>query len=228
MKKWLSVTIMVLLFTACAAPPQTPVADEQTILGKVLRTGETILIKDDRIGLFTIPKGNPELMPGDLVTIKYDGVVLESYPAQLGKVQSVEVRGKSPDVIGALVERYRLLKNQDSLGQDTDHLYVDLNQLTILDQHDKFALMEGLRTVDSRTVEENTLEGLKAAGKFDEKGLVIKDGTLLTLATPTKEDTSFQLDISIYRSGTGAIGEKLKAEIKEDKLDFKLLEQWFS
>lgn len=228
MRRYIVLMMLTLLCASCATTPVQAEEDPNTLTGTVLLAQDDYLVKSDKIGLFRLTKGDGDLSAGDEVRIEFDGMVLESYPAQLGKVSNVTVTGNGPDAIGLLVERYQMLAGQDSLGDDTAFLYVDLNQLTIFDTHQKFALLQALTNIEKRRVEEASLDSLKQNGKFDEKLMVIPDGTLLTLESSNLKKDSFTLKLSIYRSALGAIGVSYAVNIQEYTWQFKLLEQWIS
>lgn len=222
MKRFGLLLLVMIALIGCTA------GKEKDIDGVVLLAKNDYLIKNDEIGLLRLLKEDWQLTAGDEVRISFDGTVLESYPSQLGKVSDVRVTGKVPDAIGWLVDGYLKLVRQDDLGGDTTFLYVDLNPLSLFDQHDKFALLEALRLAQPRQVEEATLETLKESGKFDEAQLFIKDGTLLSMESTDVTKDSFTLRISIYRSGRGAIGATYAVRIKSDTWELKLLEQWIA
>ena len=67
--------------------------DENSILVEPLE-GEDILRSADRVSVGTgdlDPEDVPEMEVGDTVRISYAGGVMESYPAQLGDVQKIEL-----------------------------------------------------------------------------------------------------------------------------------------
>lgn len=228
MKRLIILIGLIGMLMSCTSTPDKPADKDQVLHGTVLLVQKEYLIKSDEVGLLRIPKEPWELAAGDEILLHFDGAVLESYPVQLGKVTDISVTGKTPDAVGLLVERYHNLSTQDNLGADTDFLYVDLNKLTIFDNHDRFALLEALRAIEKHQVEEATLETLKESGKFDETQLFIKDGTLLTIESADVEEDGFTLMLSIYRSGRGAIGENYAVRIQADRWEFKLLQQWIA
>lgn len=171
-----------------------------------------------------------KLTVGTILNIFYDGMILESYPAQIGNITAIQVVEDSYDMVGLYSNIIDDLYHTDKgLNTDITYLALDLRNLNNLTEAEKSALTYLLGNKYSLSALQSTYQKLCDEGLIDEKELYFKDGILITISdTPIKKN-AFTFKIEKWRGGLGAYGySNCKASYKKDTWNYSLDGAWIS
>lgn len=229
MKKRISAALLLacllLLFAGCT--PKEPVQgpDEATTRFKIVDLRENgflgISVLSERGDLYSVSFGDVvyydedgavmtevDLRPGMVVDVRWPGLVLETWPGQIGGVSVLQVVEQQDDLVGLYRQVLHDLWEEDpALNHDVTRLGLDFSGLTNLTEPERRAL----EYVFSCDVElfagmvTGTWEELCDAGLIDEKNLYWEDGVFLSISVTGEGNGKFTFDAKKWRSGTGAI-----------------------
>ncbi len=157
------------------------------------------------------------LASGMIVEVAYDGVVMESYPMQLGNPSSIEIKDQGTDLMGFYKQVIDELYSEDTgLNDSISVLAFDLTGIVNLTGTEKSALVYVLGNAYGMESLQGTFDELCEQGYIDKEKLFFKSGLLFELSDTLAENNSFTFDISKWRSGLGAIGmQDCKAMYKD-------------
>lgn len=154
-----------------------------------------------------------QLKPGDLLTISYNGIILESYPAQ--------ITASRIDYIGhnLLLDAYMALitdiyQEDSGLNGDIKMIAFDTTEwvdLTVIEKEIILSLVKEKYGYDTL---EGTFADLSEQGLIDKDNLYFPEGILIELKNMkwNEEERVLKCSISKWRSGLGAIGSDVEAE----------------
>lgn len=186
------------------------IAENQLLL-TALETEELYLLSTDTLSIFD-RKGHKvkpsALKNGMVITIAYEGAVLESYPLQLEQPKSIVIQKSADDLFQLYYTALNDLYGTDvGLNEDIHTIAFDLSQCSQLTTGEK----SGLLYLFSQTYSMETLEGtyqqLVAQGYIDQEQLSFEDGILLTLSDIKEQGTTISFSMKKWRGGTGAVGQ---------------------
>lgn len=122
------------------------------------------------------------LRPGDLVQVGYGGTIQETFPAQLGNVEAIQVQAQGFDDLCALyLQVFQDLWDTDAaLNAEITQLGLDLSQ-TRLPPAEQSALGVALGWRWDLPVRQATWEELVQDGTIDEENLLWEDGLFLSI-----------------------------------------------
>lgn len=148
-----------------------------------------------------------ELQAGDVITIIYNGVVLESYPAQISADSIIRME---PSI---LVEGYLALIDdiyQEDSGLNSDISIISLDTLETMNLSgiEKQVLLAKMKDSYGVEIREGTYEELVEEGIIDGKMLYFPDGILISIINPeyNEKDQKIKCGVKKWRGGDGAIG----------------------
>lgn len=216
-------------------------------LGKDIEIFEATVIDGDGIPLVTPVEGSSELRsadkisvsiktdsasdykPGDLLRITYDGMIAESYPAQIW-ASKIEVIGRNMVIDGYLQIIDDIYNKDMALNDGITMLAVDTSQWKHLSSAEKDILLKILGDQYDLEIIEGTRDELNEMGLIDEEKLYFKEGILIEIKNlDYKEATnSLSATISKWRSGKGAIGWDVKASYKDEAWEISRDGMWIS
>lgn len=228
MKKWLLILVLCLGLTACneqdlpleetvefIAPPGAA-----TMTCRVMEeeNGNLFLAKVDggKADLFTTSckdvqvkyqdPARTEIQAGDLVVIGFDGDIMETYPAQLGEVESVWVQAEGFDDTASLyLEVFADMAEEDAaLAHGATTIGLDLSQ-TALSPVEQSAVALLLEWDTGLTVVQGTMEELGDQGYIDMENLYWEEGYFLSVTEEERTDTSLTFSAQLWKSGLGAL-----------------------
>lgn len=163
----------------------------------------TFAVGDTPVWIDGEEKTAADLVDGMLVTVYWNGMVAESYPAQLGEVYSLRAERKdTDDRCGLYLQVLEDLWEVDSgLNTDLEELAVDFSELTDLSESEKDALGWVFGNAHGLMPITGTWEELVEQGYIDGEELLWNgNGCLFTLSGSA--DDTFQADK--WASGLGA------------------------
>lgn len=151
------------------------------------------------------PMKEADLKAGSLVEITFDGMIMETYPLQLGGVASLKVIGEEPDIAGLYLKMLDDLWNKDpGLNEGVTLLSFDLTKVSNMSPQEKAAFC--WKAAENYQCQRMmlTFDELCEEGYVDEEALYFPDGLLITIEdTPIKGD-SFTFHAQKWRGGLGA------------------------
>lgn len=160
-------------------------------------------VEDTPVWIDGEEKTAADLADGMLVTVSWNGMVAESYPAQLGEVYSLRAESRdTDDRCGLYLQVLEDLWEVDSgLNTGLEELAVDFSELTDLSESEKDALGWIFGTTHGLMPIKGTWEELVEQGYIDREELIWNgNGCLFTLSGSA--DDTFQAEK--WASGLGA------------------------
>ncbi|BCJ94083.1 hypothetical protein acsn021_16520 [Anaerocolumna cellulosilytica] len=147
-----------------------------------------------------------QLEPGDTIEIIYNGLIMESYPAQI-TADSVKVIKHNYHLSGLLAVIDAIYQEDAGLNSNINQIVLDLTDLTNLSEKEKEFLLTAVGyyyEVETRTgtYEELVEEGVLEESTYFEDGIIIK----LNKTEFDEEKKILTCGISKWRSPLGAVG----------------------
>lgn len=212
--------LLTLVLTACGNP-QSPHAILSAKIVSIDGTSILLANMDENanpadiywIGVKKVPLFGTEgksinandLQSGMVIDVHFNGMVLESFPAQLGKVDAIYVKEQQDDLVGFYLNVIDDLYHTDE-GLNTDISVIafnlqEVNNLTATEQTALVYLAGNEYNVQSL---QSTYAELDEQGYIDKDKKAFKDGILITIEdTPIHED-SFTFSAGKWRAPLGA------------------------
>lgn len=228
----LGMILVVVLLGACTAGEETDIESdcktdswenrpktEAIIAGKIAEIYEDafLLAGTDSAELYMVSRNlkvyglddeladGEALKPGQRVEIGYSGLVLESYPAQLGSPLYVKITNQGEDLIGFYQTVLADLWAVDpGLNPETGVLAFDLTNVENLNDGEKSALIYVMGQAYKMQSIAGTFGSLSEEGYIDAENLIFKDGILFSFELSDVEEDSFTFSVTKWRSGLGA------------------------
>ena len=247
-----------LLLTGCGkqevvtstAPPEpsnttaTQNFEYVTFDAKVMkREGNNLLIGDlgDTVGsIFYLPTDDDTIKAGDIVEVTFNGMIMESYPPQLGD-PSLKLKEQGTSVLPMLEEIfYELWERDEGLNDNIDLIAVDFDKINVLSNIEKEAFCKILDNYmysnHDVTVIQSNYEKLKAENMLapygDKKDAYHFENGLL-FSFDTQEDTlipvtSFSMTVSKWRSPLGAYGFVINSKLENNEWTYEIENEFIS
>ena len=259
MKKLILLTLCtVLLLTGCGkqevvtstAPPEpsnttaTHNFEYVTFDAKVMkREGNNLLLGDlgDTVGsIFYLTTDDDTIKAGDIVEVTFNGMIMESYPPQLGD-PSLKLKEQGTSILPMLEEIfYELWERDRLLNEDLDIIAMDFDKISILSDIEKEAFRKILDNYmysnhNIRVIESN-FEKLKAENMLKpfgdiENSYQFENGLLFSF--DTQEDTlipitSLSMTVSKWRSPLGAYGFVINSKLENNEWTYEIENEFIS
>lgn len=231
--------------------PNNPQAEEEyTFTAKVIETEGSLLIapdeetnefkSSDKISVHTAgtkffdKNGNEitieKLQAGDRISVVYNGIIMESYPAQIGAISITLTEDKE------LIEVYKAIiddiyQEDTGLNSNISVIALDLSDITNLTEEELEKLADMVKDEYSIDVMRTTYKELIEKGLVDEDKLYFEKGILIRIIEPKydRENMLLTYGIEKWRSGLGAIGSN-EATAKYENGQWKITKEnmWIS
>lgn len=145
------------------------------------------------------------LKEGMLVDILYDGIVMDSYPMQIGNMKSIRVREEGNDLAGFYMTVINDLYETDpGLNDGIERMAFDFSGISNLTETEKSALVYRLGNFYEIEAIRGTHDELVEQGYIDNENLSFKTGILFIIELSNVESDRFNFNIRKWRSGDGA------------------------
>jgi hypothetical protein len=199
---------------------------EKTFKAVVLEAGSALLVSadkssdeyksSDKIAVGTQNTGfyNMEgekiepgsLKAGDLIEILYNGVIMESYPAQITSSKIKVMDTTLTEGYLALIQD--IYSEDEGLNVDIELAVFDLTEAKNLSDIEKESLLLKFQEQNGIPVREGTYDQLVEEGLIDKNNVYFEKGILITMKNPIYDEKQKEITcgISKWRSGTGAVG----------------------
>ncbi len=226
----------IFLFTSCKGDVQHRDADSEHITLNQSQdepdenTPDTVfkatvgIVKDDTLilynnevaGLYTLDLSGlkligcekSDIVPGMEIEIEYSGMIMESYPAQLSKPQSLKITSGTPNDICRMYLDLALILWEEDPGLNGAICALEIKDDTIAENQKRVIAYELQNRLGSETsVILSTRKELEAEGVIDKENLYFKNGALMTITADKETHTGdyFNFSAQKWASGTGAI-----------------------
>ncbi|MDF2484985.1 MAG: hypothetical protein K0R46_1153 [Herbinix sp.] len=171
-----------------------------------------------------------DLQAGDILMITYNGMIAESYPAQIGatKIEKVD-HNNLLDGYFALIDD--IYQEDDGLNSDIDTIALDTSEWINLTDIEKEMLFAKVKEAYGFEVLEGTYDELAEQGLIDKENLSFPKGVLIKISEMTYDENKEVINCSIskWRSGLGAIGaDDVSAELKDGTWKITKEGNWIS
>ncbi len=148
-----------------------------------------------------------DLIAGDILVITYNGLIAESYPAQITatKVEKVD-HNKLFDGYLALIDD--IFQEDKGLNYDIKMIALDTSEWIKLSSIEKEMIFAKVKATYGLEVIEGTYEELAEQGLINQESLSFTDGVLIKISKITYDERKERLTCatSKWRGGDGAIG----------------------
>ena len=221
----LGLLLSALLLAACGQTPEDGGTGEQPLAGETVLTCRVVTVQDGQLLLaqedgratdvYTLAvgetpvtyedPGQTAIQPGDLVQIGFNGMVEETFPAQLGEVEAIQVQADGRDDLCALYLQALadLWEVDEALNRDIVQLGMDLSQ-TRLSPAEQGAVAVAFGRQQGLPVLQNTWQELADQGYIDQENLVWEDGLFLSITEEDPQADQLTFTVQKWRSGLGA------------------------
>ena len=207
------------------------------------REGTNLLLGDlgDTVGsIFYLTTDDENIKAGDIVEVTFNGMIMESYPPQLGD-PSLELKEQGTSVLPMLEEIfYELWERDEGLNDNIDLIAVDSDKINVLSNIEKEAFCKILDNYmysnHDVTVIQSNYEKLKAENMLapygDKKDAYHFENGLL-FSFDTQEDTlipvtSFSMTVSKWRSPLGAYGFVISSKLENNEWTYEIENEFIS
>jgi hypothetical protein len=148
-----------------------------------------------------------DLNVGDIITVTYNGIILESYPAQI-TASNIKVVDHNILMEGYLAIIDDLYLEDEGLNSDIKMIALDTTEWIGLTDIEKEIIFSKVKDKYGYEVVEGTFEDLSEEGIIDNENLLFKDGILITLSDMKYDQKKSKITCATkkWRSGLGAVG----------------------
>lgn len=170
-----------------------------------------------------------EIQVGDSIKITYNGIILESYPAQIS-ADCINILESNLLIEGYIAIIDDIYKDDSALNSDINMIALDLTGITNLSKTDKDILLIKLYDMYGLEVKESTYDQLVEEGLINEKELYFPTGIIISISNSKYNEGKKTLtyDINKWRSGLGAIGYEGKVKLDGEKWIISKKNMWIS
>jgi hypothetical protein len=170
------------------------------------------------------------LVAGDILVITYNGVILESYPAQITatKVEKVDHNNLIDGYLALIDDIYQ---EDNGLNNEIKKLALDTSEWINLTDIEKEVIVAKVKAAYSLEIVEGTYEELAEQKIIDKENLLFPDGILIKISEITYDENKEEIKcaISKWRSGDGAIGaDDVTAVLKNNIWEITKEGNWIS
>ena len=171
-----------------------------------------------------------ELKVGDLLQITYNGMIAESYPAQIG-ASKIKVIGHNILIDGYLALIDDIYREDSGLNGEIEIIALDTTGWIEITDYEKEMILQEMEDIYSLEIMEGTYEELRDQGLINEEDLYFPNGILITITEMNYNERKEKINYSIkkWRGGLGAIGsDDAKAEYKDGQWVITKENMWIS
>lgn len=178
-------------------------------------------------------KGNAisidSLKSGDRIKVSYNGVIAESYPAQI-TADKIELIGHNYVIDGFLALTHDIYQEDSGLNGGITMIAFDTSEWTMLSNIETEIILALAKEKYELEVVVGTFDELAEQGLIDKDNLYFENGILIEIKDIefNKDKDKIECSINKWRSGLGAIGWDAKAKLDKDTWEIKRSGMWIS
>lgn len=167
--------------------------------------------------------------PGDRVKITYNGIIAESYPAQIS-AKKIEIIGHNHIVDGIFELIDDIYQEDGALNSGITMIAIDTSEWTSLTKAEIYTILAMAKENYEVEIVQGTFEELAEQGLIDEDNLYFEKGILIKLndIKINKGRDKINCSIQKWRSGLGAIGWDAEAKLKTGEWKTTRDNMWIS
>ncbi len=223
--------------------------DYEVFMAKVISSEEGLLVTPDKDSIeasssdkisvsardaeITDNQGNEMdidvLKPGDRIKIFYNGMIAESYPAQI-TADKIELVGHNYIIDGFITLIDDIYQEDSGLNGDITMIAFDTTDWTMLTEIETEIILALVKVKYELEVVVGTFDELAEQGLIDKDNLYFEDGILIEIKDIeiNKDKDKIECSIKKWRSGLGAIGWDAKAKLNKDTWEITRGGMWIS
>ncbi|NLK99324.1 MAG: DUF3221 domain-containing protein [Clostridiales bacterium] len=169
------------------------------------------------------------LKPGDRVKVTYNGLILESYPAQI-TASKIELIGRNHLIDGFVALIDDIYQEDSALNDNISMIAFDTTDWTMLSKIEVEIILAIAKEKYGFEVVEGTFDELAEQELIDKDNLYFENGILIEIKDieVNKDKDEIEASIKKWRSGLGAIGWDAKAKFDKDKWKIVRESMWIS
>jgi uncharacterized protein YceK len=171
-----------------------------------------------------------DLKPGDILEITYNGVIMESYPAQI-RSSDIKVVGHNNLIDGYLAMIDDIWNEDSGLNSEIEMITVDTTGWIDLTDIEKEIILASMKEAYGFEITVGTFDELADQGIIDKENLYFENGVHIVISDISYHEKSEKITYSVskWRSGLGAVGsDGSKAELKDGKWIITKGSMWIS
>ena len=226
MKKWMVLCLCLVGLLSACGQNREPAAEDFTVPDgmvsmpcRVMEMENTRMVlaelEGSTAGVYTAVLGDAvvkyedpartEVKAGDLVEVIFRGDIMETYPAQLGDISQLWVRGEGFDDrhVRYLELFEEFVREDPALADDITQCGLDLSR-TALTPAEQSAVAWMLEPKLGVPVMNATWEELAQQGYINREELYWEDGVFFSVTEKDSSAASLTFDAQMWRSGLGA------------------------
>lgn len=169
------------------------------------------------------------ILPGDRIRISYDGLIAESYPAQI-TADMIEIVGHNKLIDGFLALIDDVYQEDSGLNHDITMIAFDTTGWAVLSGTETETILVSVKAEYGLEIVIGTFDELAEQGLIDKENLIFEKGILIEIKEIeiSKDRNKISGSVKKWRSGKGAIGWVSEAELKEDGWNITRDQEWIS
>lgn len=169
------------------------------------------------------------LRPGDRIKVSYDGLIAESYPAQI-TADKIELLGRNKSIDGFLALIDDIYQEDSALNSDISMIAFDTTGWTMLSEIETEIVLSIVKDEYALDVVIGTFDELADQGLIDRDNLYFKEGVLIVMEEIEVNNDKDIIKCSIrkWKSGKGAIGWEAVARFDKDTWKISRNKMWIS
>ncbi len=181
----------------------------------------------------TDQKGNEilaeQLKPGDRIEVTYNGMIAESYPAQIS-ASGIKIIGHNLLLDGYMAIIDDIYQEDEGLNYGMKIMALDTTGWVGVTDVEKEMIFSELSNRYGAEIKDATYESLVQEGLIDDKVLSFGEGILITLSDMKYKDGDKKITCSVskWKGGDGAIGADVTAKYKDDEWKITRENMWIS
>lgn len=213
----------------------------QVFEADVIEAGERLLVSPDEdsaefssadrisVGLPGAKKEPDLIKLGDRIKIYYDGLIAESYPAQIS-AGKIELTGHNQIVDGFFSMIDDIYREDPALNSDIIMIAFDTGELDMLSETEIETILAMVKNEYGLEVIRGTYDELADQGLIDKEKLYFEKGVLFNFRNVdiNKDRTKIACSIKKWRSGLGAIGWDAEAKYDSGQWNISRDNCWIS
>lgn len=167
--------------------------------------------------------------PGDRIMVSYDGLIAESYPAQI-TADRIELLGRNNVIDGFIALIDDVYQEDSGLNNDISMIAFDTSKWTMLSEVEAEIILAIAMNKYELDVVEGTFDELAEQELIDKDSLYFENGILIEIRDIeiNKDRDRIKCSIKKWRSGLGAIGWDAEAKLDKDTWKIKRDAMWIS
>ncbi|HPU63335.1 MAG TPA: hypothetical protein PK304_04215, partial [Mobilitalea sp.] len=166
---------------------------------------------------------------GDRIKIFYDGIIAESYPAQIS-ADKIKIIGHNHIIDGFFFMIDDIYHDDPGLNGDITMIAFDFGNTDLLSKAEIETLLAMAKKEYGLEIIQGTFDELAEQGFIDKKKLYFETGVLIEFKDIEIDRSKNKISCSIskWRSGLGAIGWDAKAKLDDGKWKLEREKVWKS